>query len=128
VNKDGAEIINFENDPYDGIVQQHDARYLPNGKHQPVRQSERGSGCSPRGVEFAMNHASNTAEPVFSFAGDDGEQSCCQGGFRRYPDGHSVIGWGFVFFNGGLAITEVDVAGNAVFNVNFPRGLRHTVP
>jgi hypothetical protein len=123
VNKDGATIIDIVNDPYDGIVQQHDARYLPNGNVSLFDNQNAQTNHPPRAVKFSVNLATNTAEPVFSFAAPDAVRACCQGSFRRYPDGHSRIGWGFFVPFNGVAITEIDEAGNALLNVNFPAGV-----
>jgi hypothetical protein len=38
------------------------------------------------------------------------------------PDGHSVIDWGLLGFGGGPVFTEIDDAGNDVFDVAFTDG------
>ena len=44
------------------------------------------------------------------------------GSLRRYPDGHRLIGWGYVVPSNGAAFTELDAAGNDVFDVRFATG------
>jgi hypothetical protein len=119
VNKDGAAIIAIQNDPAGGMVMQHDARYLPNG-HVSVFDNRSPQAAVPaRGVEYALDLVSKTAHPVFSFSSPDNAPSCCMGSFRRYPDGHSVIGWGYVTVSNGSVFTEINASGQAVFDVRF---------
>jgi hypothetical protein len=59
---------------------------------------------------------------VFSFVSPTNSPSCCQGSFRRYSDGHSVVGWGLVNTFDGRAFTELDEAGNAVLDLAFGSG------
>jgi Arylsulfotransferase (ASST)/PQQ-like domain len=121
-NKDGAEIITILDDPYGGIVQQHDARYLPNGNISLFDNQRPQNGHPARAIEYAVDFTTNTAHPVFSFAAPGSGENCCMGSFRRYSDGHSLIGWGFLVPYGGLAATELDAAGNAVFSLTFHAG------
>jgi hypothetical protein len=43
-------------------------------------------------------------------------------GFRRYRDGHDVIGWGLLNPRGGLVLTELDASGNDVLDIGFVGG------
>ena len=43
------------------------------------------------------------------------------GSFRRSPDGHRVIGWGFMVFNG-RAMTELNNAGQPVLDISLGQG------
>jgi hypothetical protein len=118
VNKDGASIIAIQNDP-GGIVLQHDARYMP-GNHISLFDNQDAQGAvAARAVEFALNFSTKTAEPVFSFASPNNSPSCCMGNFRRYPDGHSVIGWGYVSLGNGRVLTEINASGQSVLDVRF---------
>jgi hypothetical protein len=120
-NKDGAAIIAIENDPEGGIELQHDARYLP-GDHVGIYDNQRFGESQPaRGVEYHLDFATSTAEPTFSFTAQEGGASCCMGSFRRGPDGHRVIGWGYMVFNG-RAMTELNPAGDAVLDISLPVG------
>ena len=121
VNKDGADIIAIQNDPAGGIVMQHDARYLPD-HHISLYDNRRAQSTEPaRGIEYALDLVAKTAQPVFSYASPDGP-SCCMGSFRRYPDGHSVIGWGHLPASTGRVLTEVNASGQSVFDVQFATG------
>jgi hypothetical protein len=118
VNRDGAAIMSFVNDPDHGIVQQHDARMLPNG-HVSVYDNQ--AAFPARAIEYALDFTAHTATPVFSYANPAGAASCCMGSFRPSPDGHRVIGWGYVIGDG-RAVTELDGAGNDVLDIAFPPG------
>jgi len=119
VNKDGADIIAVQNDPAGGPVLQHDARYMPNDHISMFDNRSAQAGGFARGIEYALDLAAKTAQPVFSFSSPDNAPSCCMGSFRRYPDGHSVIGWGYVTVSNGAVFTEIDASGQAVFDVKF---------
>ena len=122
VNKDGADIIAIQNDPAGGIGWQHDARYLPD-HHISLYDNQNAQGTQPaRAIEYALDLVAKTAQPVFSFASPDNAPSCCMGSFRRYPDGHSVIGWGYVLVNNASVLTEINASGQAVFDVRFATG------
>jgi hypothetical protein len=45
------------------------------------------------------------------------------GSFRRYADGSSVVGWGFLGTGTGtIAMTEVDASGNPLLEITFDLG------
>jgi hypothetical protein len=121
VNKDGADIIAIQNDPAGGIVQQHDARYMPDGHISLFDNRTPQTGGIARGIEYALDLVAKTAQPVFSFVAPSNAPSCCMGSFRRYPDGHSVIGWGYVLVSNPV-FTEINASGQAVFDVGFASG------
>ena len=120
-DKDGAVIMQIQNDPEGGIVLQHDARYLPNGDIWMFDNQRLVSGQPARGIEYSLNFDTNTAQPVFSFTAPENGPSCCIGSFRLTPDGHRVIGWGYMIFNG-RAMTELDAAGDPVLDIGFAAG------
>jgi hypothetical protein len=120
-NRDGAAIVAIENDPYGGVVQQHDARYLPNGNITLFDNQAAFTGNAARAIEFDVDVGAGRAEPVFSFAAAAGTNNCCMGSFRRYSDGHSVVGWGLQLPPAaGLVLTELDEDGNEVFEIADP--------
>jgi hypothetical protein len=43
------------------------------------------------------------------------------GSFRSYPDGHRLVGWGYVVGTG-RTLTELDPSGQSVFEVHLPGG------
>jgi hypothetical protein len=119
VNKDGAAIIRIQNDPDGGFVQQHDARYLPDG-HISVFDNQ--TSLAARAMEYAVDFTNHTAQPVFSFTAPNGLSSCCMGDHRLQPDGHRVIGYGLFFVGDGLVMTEVDAAGHDVLDLRLTPG------
>jgi hypothetical protein len=120
-NQDGAAIIAVHNDPDNGPVEQHDARYLPNGDISLF--DDQGHASLPaRAVEYAVDLTNDTAHPVFTFTTPDAVSSCCMGDFRRYPDGHSVIGWGLLMTAGAPALTEINSAGRDVLDISIAGG------
>ena len=114
VSKDGAAIIRIQNDPDGGFVQQHDARYLPNG-HISLFDNE--TTQPARAMEYVVDLTARTATPVFSYVEPDAMSSCCMGNNRLQPDGDRVIGWGLLFFGDGLVMTEVNPAGQDVLDL-----------
>ncbi len=120
-NKDGATIIQIQNDPYGGFVMQHDARMLPNGDIS-VFDNHTGTSQAARGVEYSVDFSANTAQPVFSYTTSTNAPSRSQGDFRRMSDGHSIVGWGNLAPSGGPMFTEIDRSGNDVFDVSLPAG------
>ncbi|MCL2449389.1 MAG: aryl-sulfate sulfotransferase, partial [Polyangiaceae bacterium] len=114
-NMDGAQYIAIVGDPQGGFVMQHDARFRPSGNISLFDDHSVGSNVVARGVEYAIDWDSATATLAWQFLGV--HLSGSQGGFRRYADGESVVGWGYAgpdfrFF------TEVDAYGNDVFDLS----------
>jgi hypothetical protein len=114
-NKDGATLIQVQNDPETTFSLQHDARFQPNGDISLFDDHGIGPGVA-RGVEYAIDHAANTATPVFQYLGTVPSQY--EGSFRRFADGDSVIGWGYAG-NGANVLTEIDSSGNDLFDIAF---------
>ncbi|MEO8905749.1 MAG: arylsulfotransferase family protein [Polyangiaceae bacterium] len=114
-NKDGAALIRVQNDSQGGFSLQHDVRFQPNGNVTLFDDHGMGTGYA-RGIEFAIDHDANTATPVFQYLGSGA--SLFEGSFRRYADGDSVIGWGYI--PGDLRVmTEIDSSGQNVFDITF---------
>ena len=123
VNKDGAQILAIQNDPQNGPVMQHDARFRPNG--DITLFDDRSQGGAARGVEYSLNLAYGTATLVAQFPSPLGQSSLATGSFRRYSDGHSVAGWGITGSTGDAALlTEFDAAGNDVLDMSFGNGVQ----
>lgn len=112
-NKDGGKYIAVTADPESAFSMQHDARFTSNGDVTLFDDHGAGAGVA-RGVEYAIDHDQGTASVVWQFLGS--VPSTAEGSFRRYADGHSVIGWGF---RQGDArnFTEVDANGQDVLDV-----------
>jgi hypothetical protein len=122
-NKDGAQLLTVQNDPQNGTIMQHDARYLPNGD---ISIFDNHSFVGPaRGVEYALNLTNGTATLVAQFPSPIGQTALATGTFRRNSDGHSVAGWGISGLSGDAPLfTEFDATGNDVLDVNFGGGVQ----
>ncbi len=123
VSKDGAQILAFQNDPQNGIIEQHDARFRPNAN---ISLFDDHSFAGPaRGVEYALNLTNGTATLVAQFPSPLAQSSLATGSFRRFSDGHSVAGWGITGSMGNAALlTEFDAAGNDVLDMSFASGVQ----
>ena len=119
VNKDGAQIIAIQNYSNTSIVAQHDARSLPNGDISVFDDQSFGFGAAAAGVEFAINFANGTAQPVYQFGPPVTEQSLATGSFRHYRDGHGVAGWGIDANHDGTLFTEANGSGNSVLDASW---------
>jgi hypothetical protein len=114
-NKDGAALVRIEDDPQTSFSLQHDARFQANGDVTLYDDHGLGTGAA-RAIEYSIDLGTNTATPVFESAGAGTAQY--EGSFRRYSDGDSVIGWGYI--PGDLRVlTEIDASGNNVFDISF---------
>lgn len=120
-NKDNAAIMQIQFDLEGGPVQQHDARYLPDNHIGMFDNQSPETGLPARGIEYSLNFSTNTAEPSFSFASQERGPSCCMGSYRRSPDGHRVIGWGYMISNGRV-MTEINADAAAVLDISMPTG------
>ncbi len=120
-NLDGAQLIRIVGDPETAFDRQHDARFEPGGDIS-VFDDHYGEPGPARGVEYALHLDNSTATVAFQYQGPlDGY---IMGNFRRFADGDSVIGWGLATGvpANPLALTEVDAAGNDVFDVTLGEG------
>jgi hypothetical protein len=117
-NKDGAAIIAIEDDPFGGIRLMHDARYLPNGNISVFDNQTMNGPFPARGIEYAVDFTANVARPAFSFNSPDNGAAWFTGSYRTQPDGHRVVGWGFVPTTANRILTELDADGDAVLDVH----------
>ena len=116
--KEGAPYIQVTGDPMGSFVQQHDARFLPNGDIS-MFDDQSVSSYPWRAVVYSYDLTTGTATMVWQYQGT--ATSAMMGSFRVLGDGSRVIGWGL----GGapdLAFSEVDVNGNDVLDFGFPDG------
>jgi hypothetical protein len=114
-NKDGAPHIEVVGDPQTTFSLQHDARFVPNG-HLTLFDDHGASPGVARGVEYMLDFEANTAKVAFQFQGT--AQSEYEGSFRRYPDGESVVGWGYIPSDPRV-VTEVNATGQDVLDIAF---------
>jgi hypothetical protein len=114
-SKDGAALVRIQDDPQTSFSLQHDARFQANGDVTLYDDHGLGTGAA-RAIEYSIDLGTNTATPVFESAGAGTAQY--EGSFRRYSDGDSIIGWGYI--PGDLRVlTEIDASGNNVFDISF---------
>jgi hypothetical protein len=116
-NKDGAQVIEVIGDIQGTFNMQHDGRFQPNGDISLFDDHGRfpDSGLA-RGIEYAIDFDASTASVAFEFFGI--ATSNREGSFRRYADGHSVVGWGYIATDPRV-VTEVDSNGNDVLDIAF---------
>ncbi len=116
-NKDGAKYIQIVGDQETTFNLQHDARFRPNGDISLFDDHGETAGIGvARGVEYSIDQDAGTAAVAFQFLG--ATQSNREGSFRRYADGESVIGWGYIATDPRV-VTEIDSNGNDVLDIAF---------
>jgi hypothetical protein len=114
---DGGTYLEITNDSL-AFFQQHDARLLPNG-NLTVFDNQNIGGPPARGLEYALDVDAGTAEKVFEYLNPNARPSAATGSFRRYSDGHSVIGWGIDAIFSGAVLTEIDADSDNVLDIAF---------
>jgi hypothetical protein len=114
-SKDDAMLIEPVADSQATFSLQHDARFRPNGNVTLFDDHGASAGVA-RGVEYAIDTNDGAATLAWQFLGT--AQSQFEGSFRRYADGESVIGWGYVP-NDPRVVTEVGPDGNDVLDIAF---------
>lgn len=119
-NKDGAAHITVVGDPEGTFNLQHDARILPSG--DVSLYDDHGSPAATgvaRAIEYALDHAAGTATVVRQYLAPT--QALFEGSFRRFPDGHTVIGWGAIAGDQRV-LTELDEHDAPVLDVSSTDG------
>jgi hypothetical protein len=114
---DGGQYLEIQNDPL-AFFQQHDARLLANG-HLTVFDNQNIGGPPARGIEYVLDVDAGTADKVFEYLNPNARPSAATGSFRRYSDGHTVIGWGIDAIFSGAVLTEIDADSNNVLDISF---------
>jgi hypothetical protein len=124
-NKDGATNVQIVSDPQTTFSKQHDVRFLDPSHITMFDNHGGGPAGSARGVEYELDFRTNQATPVWQFLGSG--QSQYTGSFRRFPDGESVISWGYIPGDTRV-VTEVDAIGKVVLEISIDsssyRGLK----
>jgi hypothetical protein len=111
---DGAQVISVVNDPETTFSRQHDARFVDATHLTLFDDHGGGTPGVARGLEYELDFTSHQARLVWQFLGL--EQSQYTGSFRRFPDRHGVIGWGFPVVDPRV-LTEVDGDGSDVLDI-----------
>jgi hypothetical protein len=105
----------FTNDTI-GFSAQHAARVLPNGN---ILLFDNGVYHTPhvsRALEYSLDTVNKTATLVWSYGNTPDVASVYWGNAQRLDNGNTFVGWGYA----SIAATEVDTAGNTVFEMTFP--------
>jgi hypothetical protein len=112
-----------ENAPY-YTVGQHDVHRLANGNLLYFDNGNiSGGGTTPndrtysRVVEYALDEVNMTATLVWEYRHTPDIQASCTGSLKRMPNGNTLIDWGCAVPNTGTIITEVNPAGQVVFEM-----------
>lgn len=102
---------------------QHDLRRLKNGNITLFDGGDSNRRKYSRAVEYAIDELNKTATKVWEFRKIPDIYSPNMGSVQRLIDGNTVIGWGLASMYGDPAITEVDPAGNIVYELTFDQPL-----
>jgi hypothetical protein len=112
-----------ENAPY-YTVGQHDVHRLANGNLLYFDNGNiSGGGVTPsdrtytRIVEYALDEANMTATLVWEYRHTPDIAASCTGSIKRFPNGNTFIDWGCAVPTSGTIATEVDAAGQVVFEM-----------
>ena len=112
-----------ENAPY-YTVGQHDVHRLANGNLIYFDNGNiSGGGITPndrtysRVVEYALDETNRTATLVWEFRHTPDISATCTGSLKRFPNGNTLIDWGCAVPTSGYIVTEVDRAGQVVFEM-----------
>ncbi len=106
----------FTNDTL-GFSGQHSACILPNGNLLLFDNGVYRDTPFSRALEYTLDAANHTARLVWSYRNTPDVASIFWGNAQRLSNGNTLIGWGYA----GIAATEVDPAGNTVFEMTFPK-------
>lgn len=104
-NKDGAQIIQIQNDPETAFYRQHDVRMNADGTVSLFDDHTEMPGPA-RGVAYTVDTTTGTATVAWQCAGT--VSSTAMGSFRRYSDGTNLIGWGEVSTGTNLVLSDYD--------------------
>ena len=112
-----------ENAPY-YTVGQHDVHRLANGNLLYFDNGNiLGGGVTPndrtysRVVEYALDEINKTATLVWEFRHNPDISAPCTGSIKRFSNGNTLIDWGCAVPTSGTILTEVDAAGQVVFEM-----------
>ncbi len=102
---------------------QHDIRALPNGNYMLF---DNGNGHDPqisRAVEYVIDEELMEAQRVWQFIHPEEIYAQSKGNAQRLPNGNSVINYGSFNILGGGRVTEVNAAGEIVFEFKMEPGM-----
>ena len=88
--------FSFTNDT--GFSGQHDIRRLPNGNYSLFDNSNMGAiPKKSRGAEYSLDTINWTATLINEVVHPDANYHMAMGSFSRFPNGESLLGWGFSY-------------------------------
>jgi hypothetical protein len=112
-----------ENAPY-YTVGQHDVHRLANGNLLYFDNGNiSGGGVTPndraysRAVEYALDEVNMTATLVWEYRHTPDISASCTGSLKRMANGNTFIDWGCAVPTSGYIVTEVNPAGQVVFEM-----------
>lgn len=114
-----------ENAPY-YTVGQHDVHRLANGNLIYFDNGNiSGGGVTPndrtysRMVEYALDETNMTATLVWEYRHSPDISAGCTGALKRMANGNTLINWGCAIPTSGYILTEVNPAGQVVFEMRY---------
>lgn len=102
-----------------GMVGGHTFYRLPNGNVLLYDNGNRQGTRSSRVNEFRLDEENRTAELVWTYVPDTLVAGWHRGSAQRLPNGNTVIGWGGSSGKPSPAFTEVNAAGEKVYELSF---------
>ncbi len=98
---------------------QHDVRRIDNGNITVFDDGDPELRPYTRVVEYQIDETGKTATNVWEYRHSPDIYTSVMGNAQRLPNGNTLIGWGIASMLGKTAVTEVDPAGNVVFELAF---------
>jgi hypothetical protein len=102
-----------------GMVTGHMFHRLPSGNVLVHDNGNRQGTVSSRANEFALDEESRTAELVWTYVPDTIIAGWHRGSAQRLPNGNTLIGWGGSSGLPSPAVTEVNAAGEKLYELSF---------
>ncbi|MDX1739832.1 MAG: aryl-sulfate sulfotransferase, partial [Rhodothermales bacterium] len=102
-----------------GMVGGHMFHRLPNGNVLLYDNGNRQGTRTSRVNEFALDEEARTAELIWTYVPDTMISGWHRGNAQRLPNGNTLIGWGGSSGLPSPAVTEVNAAGEKVYELSF---------
>lgn len=103
---------------------QHDVRRIANGNITLFDGGDATRRAWSRVVEYQLDEVNKTATKVWDYRHSPDIFTPTMGSCQRLPNGNTLIGWGMASMTGKPAVTEVDAAGNVVYELKFKQLLQ----
>ncbi|NNE45512.1 MAG: T9SS type A sorting domain-containing protein [Rhodothermales bacterium] len=102
-----------------GMVGGHAIHRLPNGNMLMYDNGNRQGTRTSQAHEFAIDESGRVVDFVWSYVPDSLVAGWHRGNAQRLPNGNTVIGWGGSSGLPSPAVTEVNAAGEKVYELSF---------